>query len=110
LQERDNGKSVEHCRWFRGVITANGDDIMDVTFFSDDSWFYLPGYVNSQNSRHWSATNLYAINDTPLRDQKVGVRGRGKGGISRSRIIAPMFFDNTTNSEVHFEVIVYFII
>jgi hypothetical protein len=33
LKERDNVKRAEYCRWFRDVITANGEDIRDVTFF-----------------------------------------------------------------------------
>ncbi|RZC38764.1 hypothetical protein BDFB_002352, partial [Asbolus verrucosus] len=29
------------------------DDILDVTFFTDEVWFHLEGYVNSQNMRTW---------------------------------------------------------
>jgi hypothetical protein len=31
-------------------------------FFTDETWFQLSGYVNSQNSYIWSATNPYEIN------------------------------------------------
>jgi hypothetical protein len=50
LKERDSVTRVEYCRWFRDIITASGEDILDVTFFTDEAWFHLLGYVNSQNS------------------------------------------------------------
>jgi hypothetical protein len=73
MKGRGNIKSVEYCRWFRDVITTNGEDILDVTFFVEEAWFHIPGYVNSQNSRVWSATNPHEIKDTPLHEQKVSV-------------------------------------
>jgi hypothetical protein len=41
-------KRVEYCPWFRDVIIANGEDILDVTYFADEAWFQLSGYVNSR--------------------------------------------------------------
>jgi hypothetical protein len=58
-------KRAEYCWWFTDIITVNGEDILGVIFFSDDTWFQLSGYVNSQNSYTWSATNPCKINDTP---------------------------------------------
>jgi hypothetical protein len=46
LKERDV-RWVKYCWWFRDVITANGEDILDVTFFTSAAWFHLSGYVNS---------------------------------------------------------------
>jgi hypothetical protein len=55
LKERDI-KHVEYCPWFRDIITANGEDIMDVTFFITEAWFHLSG----QKKKHvWSMTNLH---------------------------------------------------
>ena len=45
---------------------------MEVIFFSDEAWFLLSGYVNSQNSRVWSAENPHTILESPLHDVKVG--------------------------------------
>jgi hypothetical protein len=56
-KEKDNVKRVEYCQWFRDLITANGADILDVTFFTDEAWFHLSSYVNSQKSRVWLVTN-----------------------------------------------------
>ena len=48
-------------------------DVLDVTFFTNEAWFYLSGYVNLQNSRLWSSDNPYSLHETPLNDKKVGV-------------------------------------
>jgi hypothetical protein len=65
LKERDTVKRVEYCGWFSDIITANGEDILDVTIHTDETLFHFFGYVNSQNSRVWSATNRHDIKDTP---------------------------------------------
>jgi hypothetical protein len=100
LKEGDSGKSGEYCRWFRDVITANGEDILDVTFFTDGACFHLSGYAK-QCSRVWSATNSHEIKDAPLHDQKVGEWG----AISRNRIIGTIFFGDVINLELYCEVI-----
>jgi hypothetical protein len=84
-------KRVEYCRWFRDVITANGEDILDVRFFTDEAWFRLSGYVNSQNSRVWSAA--------------ICTRPRIRCTISRHWIIGPILFDGTIISERYCELI-----
>ena len=63
-------------------------DVLDVTFFTDEAWFHLLGYVNSQNSRLWSFYNSHSLHETPLHDKKVGVWVV----ISRCRIVGPIFF------------------
>jgi hypothetical protein len=87
LKERDKMKRVEYCRWFTEVITANAEDILVATFFTNEAWFRLSGYVKRQNRRLWSATNPHEIKDTPLNDRKFGVWC----AISRNRIIGPIF-------------------
>jgi hypothetical protein len=32
---------VEYCRWFRDVITANGEDILDIIFFIDEAFSFI---------------------------------------------------------------------
>jgi hypothetical protein len=34
----------------RGIITANGGDIVGITVFTDEEWFHLSSYVPIQNS------------------------------------------------------------
>ncbi|GJQ73276.1 hypothetical protein Trydic_g13648 [Trypoxylus dichotomus] len=41
---------IQYCEWFNEAL--NNDDIMiDITFFNDEAWCHLKGYVNSQNNR-----------------------------------------------------------
>ncbi|XP_076319811.1 uncharacterized protein LOC143230330 [Tachypleus tridentatus] len=55
LEATDNEKRIRYCRWFNRFIEENTANVLDVTFFTDEAWFHLSGYVNSQNSRLWSS-------------------------------------------------------
>ncbi|KAJ3651965.1 hypothetical protein Zmor_017969 [Zophobas morio] len=56
LQPADLRRRVRYCRWFQ----ANMDDnrILDLSFFSDETWFHLSGYINLQNFRIWITRDL----------------------------------------------------
>jgi len=43
-------KRVRFCLWIKDFLTQN-PGILDVTVFTDEAWFHLSGYVNSQNTR-----------------------------------------------------------
>ena len=87
LQPLDYDKRVQFCNWFN---TQVHDGILDpqLTFFTDEAWFNLSGYVNSQNNRHWGAENPHVTFEIPLHDQKIGVWC----AISARRIVGPIFF------------------
>ena len=95
LKTNDHEKRLHYCRWLNQFIKENTADVLDVTFFTDKAWFYLPGYVSLQNSRLWSSDNPHSLHETPLHDKKVGVWI----AISRHRIVGPIFFMNTINSK-----------
>ena len=57
-------------------------------FMSDEAWFHLSGYVNSQNTRCWSSENPQVIGETPLHDLKISVWC----AVSRTKIVDPIFF------------------
>lgn len=69
-------------------------EILDLTFFSDESWIHLSGYVNGQNSRHWSTSNPHAYVESSLHPIKIGIWV----AISPKRIIGPIFFEDNLNS------------
>ena len=69
-------------------------EILDLTFFSDESWIHLSGYVNSQNSRHWSTSNPHAYVESSLHPVKIGIWV----AISPKRIIGLIFFEDNLNS------------
>ena len=44
-----------------------------VTFFTDEAWFHLSRYINSQNTRIWAAENPHTVHEEPLNSQKIRV-------------------------------------
>jgi len=73
------------------------DDTLNISFFSDEAWIHLSGYINSQNTRMWSAENPHYFQETPLHPQKIGVWI----ALSRRRLIGPIFFHNTISAETY---------
>jgi hypothetical protein len=49
LKQQHYDKYMTYCRWFRTFIDEN-PGISDYTWFSNEAWFHLSGYVNSQNT------------------------------------------------------------
>ena len=95
LKAQDTEKRVIFCRWFQQFIDRNGENILNDTFFTDEAWFHLYGYTNTENSRTWATENSHETFEKPLQDQKIGVWC----AVSRSRIIGPIFFDSLVNSD-----------
>jgi hypothetical protein len=95
LKPANHDKWICYCEWFKSFIQTNTVDILDITFFADEAWFHLSGYVNTQNSRLWSSENPYAVHEKPLHGQKLGVWVV----ISRGRIVGPLFFEEIVNSK-----------
>jgi hypothetical protein len=40
-------------------LQAIYDGVLDpkLTFFTDEAWFHLSGYINAQNNRYWGSIN-----------------------------------------------------
>jgi hypothetical protein len=53
------------------VVRNNTEAICDI-LFSDEAWFHLRSYMNSQNSRLCSSENSNAYHETPLHPVKIG--------------------------------------
>jgi hypothetical protein len=103
LKPGDSAKRVAYCEWFLDFLDREGEDILDVTFFTDEAYFHLLGYINSQNSGVWCAHNPHAFHESPLHDEKMGVWV----GVSRRRIVGPIFFSESLNSQRYCDNIVY---
>jgi hypothetical protein len=88
LLPNDRPRRQQFCQWFMENFQNNGA-ILEKTFFSDESWFHLSGYVNSQNMRMGSGENPHYYIEVPLHSQKIGVWA----AISRRRLIGPIFFE-----------------
>jgi hypothetical protein len=74
-------------------------------FFSDEAWFHLSGYVNSQNSRFRSSENPTLFPEVPLYSQKIGCWC----AISHKRIVGPLFFSETVTAEKYQDIVMQFI-
>jgi hypothetical protein len=92
LLPRDFPARIRYCQWFLNHL--NNNNTLDLTFFSDESWFHRSGYVNKQNMRIWSSINPHEFVQSPLHPQKIGVWL----AVSRRRIFGPVFFEGTINA------------
>lgn len=99
----DYERRVQYCNWFNANL--RNDDLLDLTFFSDESWFHLSGYINSQNYRVWSAENPHVFQETQLHPLKIGMWI----AISRRRIIGPVFFEDTVTAACYQQILETFI-
>lgn len=89
----DIPQRIQYCQWFNDNLNTN--DILNVTFMSDEAWFHLSGYINSQNYRTWATENPHHFVETSLHPAKIGVWV----AMSRRRIIGPIFFNENINAE-----------
>lgn len=89
----DYVRRVAYCRFFNANL--NDDDVLDKTFFTDEAWFHLNGYINAQNMRMWATDNPHFYRETTLHPVKIGVWC----AMSRRRLIGPIFFEGTINGE-----------
>lgn len=98
LRPADPRLRIDFCQWY---LQSIHDGLVDTNFFffTDEAWFHLNGYVNTQNNRYWSSTNPHQFREVPLHDVKVGVWC----AISASRVIGPIFFEDTINSNRYIE-------
>jgi hypothetical protein len=51
LQPHDPAGMVHFCSWFIQSVVG-GEIDSQLAFFSDDAWFHLQGYINTQNNRY----------------------------------------------------------
>lgn len=66
LLPRDFQSRINYCQWFLNNI--NNNDILNLTWFTDEAWFHLDGYLNSQNMRTWATDNPHMFVETPLHE------------------------------------------
>lgn len=104
LKFQDCPKREFFSQWLINFAKDN-QAVFDNVFFSDEAWFYLDGFINSQTYRVWSTENPHAYREKGLHPKKVGVWC----AISRKRIVGPIFFEGIINSEVYARIIQDFV-
>ncbi|KAJ8894840.1 hypothetical protein PR048_000147 [Dryococelus australis] len=72
LMDVDKAAREQFCGWLLSNIAP--EVLQDgYVLFSDEAWFHLAGYSNSQNMRHWLGDNPHVLTEAPLHPQKLGV-------------------------------------
>jgi transposase len=72
LQPCDSASKVRFCSWFLQFV-VEGEIDSQLTFFSDEAWFQLQGYINMQNNRYWTLQNPHLSHEAPLHPVRAGV-------------------------------------
>jgi len=106
LKPADCEKRICYRERFTNFIQTKTVDILDVTFFTDEAWFHLLGYVNIQNTQLWSSEIPHALHENPLHDQKLGLWV----AISIRHIVGLLFFEETMNSKHYCSMLHYYFI
>jgi hypothetical protein len=94
LQPCNSASRVCFCSWFL-QSAIEGEINLQLTFFSDEAWFHLQGYINTQNNCYWSSQNPHLTYEAPLHPVKVGV----SCALSARRIVGHVIFNETVNCE-----------
>lgn len=104
LKESDYEQRSLFCDWLIAV-TEDDPQFLKTCFWSDEAWFHLSGYMNSQNTRCWLSENPNQFIETSLHPQKVGVWA----AMSGERIYFS-FFEGRVNSDVYCSFIDRFVV
>jgi hypothetical protein len=70
LKPLDTQKRMAYCEWFMNLF-GEDDELLDMTWYSDEAWFHLSGYVISQNKRIWATENSHEMHEVPLQSPGV---------------------------------------
>ena len=54
---RDIQPRINYGNYNFWIICINNDEILVITFFSDEAWSHFDSYMNSQNIKCWSMKN-----------------------------------------------------
>jgi hypothetical protein len=95
LQPRDPASTVHFCSWFLQSV-VKGEIDPQLAFFSDEAWFHLQGYINTQNNRYWNSQNPHLTLEV-----KVGICC----AVNARSIARCAVFNETINCERYVEVI-----
>ena len=65
LLKPDRQKQVCYCHCFQQFLHSWRGKL-DITWFTDEAWFQLSGYMKAQNPMVWDVENPYVIHEEPL--------------------------------------------
>lgn len=101
LSEDDFDRRVEFCERMTAAINDNAIQVKNICF-SDESTFYLNGFVNKHNCRYWSNENPHAFVEGHTQyPQKINVWA----GILGNKVIGPLFLDGNLTGEIYLDML-----
>jgi hypothetical protein len=65
-------KTVAYCQVASYIFSSNSN-VFDMTWFFDETYFHVLGYVNSKDTLIWTTAGPHGIHEEYLHLQKVGV-------------------------------------
>ncbi len=95
LKQLDHFKRRTFVNWAQQQL-ENDADFHSKIIFSDESHFWLNGFVNKQNMRYWSGNNPHVLHETQLHPEKITVWC----GLHAGGVIGPYFFVDDENRHV----------
>jgi hypothetical protein len=93
LTELNKENRLKFAVEFTEVLSERPRLLNDI-WFTDECHFWMNGYVNKQNTRLWSDSNPFAVEETQLHPQKITVWA----AFSSHGIIGPVFIRETVTS------------
>jgi hypothetical protein len=88
LQPRNPASRAHFCSWFIQFI-VKGEIDLQLIFSSDEAWFHLQGYINTQNKCFWSSQDPHLTHIVPIHPVAVDV-----WCAVSARIAVPVFCNN----------------
>jgi hypothetical protein len=88
LQPRDPASRVHVFNSFLQSV-VEGEIDPQLIFLSDEAWFHLQGYKNTQNNRYWNSENRHLTHEVLLQPVKVGVWR----AVNARKLLDPCFFN-----------------
>jgi sulfur relay (sulfurtransferase) complex TusBCD TusD component (DsrE family) len=100
LQPLNPAGRVHFCNWFLQSV-VEGEIDSQLTFFPDEAWFHLQGYMNTQDNSYWNSQNPDLTQEGSLHPVKVCVWCAAVRGL-----LDLCFFKEKINCEKYVQVII----
>jgi hypothetical protein len=85
-----------YCEWLSAKVEA-APLVFAMTLSSEEAWFHLACYVNSQNTYIWLTENPNAVHETPFHPDKIWVWC----ATACHGMVGPIFFEKSIHLECY---------
>jgi hypothetical protein len=81
-----------YCEWLSAKVGVDSQ-VLYMTLSSDEAWFHLAHYANSQNTCIWLTENPHGAHETPFHPDKIEVWC----ATACHGMVGPIFFEKSIN-------------